>query len=86
MMNWEVVGAIAELTAAIGVIGSLIYLAKKINANSDNIAQNTKALVSDRDVSSNEATMDLLGVLVREPNLAALVMKGALDIDPLSDL
>jgi hypothetical protein len=45
---WEAIGAIAELVAAFGVIGSLIYLAKQINANSDNIAQNTKALVSPR--------------------------------------
>ena len=42
-MNWEAIGAIAELIAAIGVIASLIYLAKQINANS-----NTRALLSDR--------------------------------------
>ncbi len=85
-MNWEAIGAIAELIAAIGVIASLIYLAKQINANSDNIAQNTKALVSDRDVSSNEATMDIVGSLAKDPELAALVMRGALDLDALSDL
>ena len=85
-MNWDAIGAIAELIAAIGVIGSLIYLAKQINANSDNIAQNTRALVSDRDVSSNEAVMDILGSLAKEPELSALVMKGGLDVEPLSDL
>ena len=85
-MSWDAVGAIAELIGALGVIASLIYLAKQINANSDNIAQNTRALISDRDVSSNEAVMEILGSLAKQPELAALVMKGGLDAEPLSDL
>jgi len=85
-MNWEAVGAIAELVAALGVIASLIYLAKQINANSDNIAQNTKALVSDRDASSNDTAMDILNSLARDPDLAVLMMKGGLDTEVLSDL
>ncbi len=85
-MNWDAIGAVAELVAAVGVIGSLIYLAKQINANSDNIAQNTKALISDRDVSSNEAVMDILGSLAKDADLAELVMKGGQDVEPLSDL
>lgn len=32
IVDWEAVGAIAELLAAIGVIGSLVYLAKQIKA------------------------------------------------------
>ena len=85
-MNWDAIGAIAELTAAIGVIGSLIYLAKQINANSHNIAQNTKALISDRDVSSNEAVLELMGSQFRDPELAALTLKGYLDVDPLTEV
>lgn len=85
-MNWEAVGAIAELVAALGVIASLIYLAKQINANSDNIAQNTKALVSDRDASSNDTAMDILNLLATDQDLAALMMKGGLDADVLSEL
>jgi len=52
-------GALAEFLAAIGVIGSLVYLAKQIKANSENMNQNTKALISDRDVSSNESVLTL---------------------------
>ncbi len=69
-MDWEAVGAIAELLAAIGVIGSLVYLAKQINANSDNVNQNTKALISDRDVSSNEAILELYRPQYENPELA----------------
>ncbi len=33
-MNWDAVGALAELAGAIGVIGSLVYLAVQIRQNS----------------------------------------------------
>jgi hypothetical protein len=78
VVDWEAVGAIAELLAAIGVIGSLVYLAKQIKANSDNVTQNTRALISDRDVSSNEAILGLYGSQIENPDLAALVWKGHL--------
>jgi len=32
-MNWDAVGAIAELLGAIGVIGSLIYVASQVRAS-----------------------------------------------------
>ena len=32
-MNWDSVGAIAELLGAIGVIGSLIYVASQVRAS-----------------------------------------------------
>ena len=85
-MNWDALGAIAELIAAIGVIASLIYLAKQIGANTENVAQNTKVLISDRDVSSNESVLEILGAQIKDPNLAALVLKGSLDAEPLSDV
>ncbi len=85
-MNWDALGAIAELVAAIGVIASLIYLAKQIGANTENVAQNTKALVSDRDVSSNEAALEIIGLQIKDPGIAALMLKGSLDEEPLSDL
>ena len=75
-MNWEAVGAIAELLAAIGVIGSLIYLAKQINANSENVAQNTRVLISDRDIDSNQNAKDLGSAIYKDAELAALVLKG----------
>jgi hypothetical protein len=83
-VDWEAVGAIAELLAAIGVIGSLVYLAKQIRANSDNVNQNTRALISDRDVSSNEAILQLYRSQLENPDLAALTWKGHLGAEALS--
>ncbi len=43
-MNWEAIGAIAELLGATGVIGSLVYLATQIRQSREQMRQNTVAL------------------------------------------
>ena len=85
-MNWEAIGAVAELLGAIGVIGSLIYLAKQINANSENIAQNTRALVSDRDIDSNQNVKDIAGDIYKDPDLASLLARGHQSIEQLDQV
>ena len=42
-MNWDAIGAIAELLGAIGVIASLIYLATQIRQSRDQMERNTRA-------------------------------------------
>ena len=36
-MNWDAIGAIAELLGAVGVIASLIYLATQIRQNTRSV-------------------------------------------------
>jgi hypothetical protein len=43
-MNWDAVGAIAELVGALGVMASLAYLALQINQNTRHIDFNTRAI------------------------------------------
>ena len=43
-MNWDAIGASAELLGAIGVIASLIYLATQIRQSREQMGQNTRAL------------------------------------------
>ena len=43
-MNWDAIGAIAELLGAIGVIASLIYLATQIRQSREQMSQNTRAI------------------------------------------
>jgi len=45
-MNWDAIAAIAELTAAIGVVASLVYLATQIRHSRQQMVQNTKAIES----------------------------------------
>jgi len=42
-MNWDAIGAIAELLGAIGVIASLVYLATQIRHSREQMGQNTRA-------------------------------------------
>jgi hypothetical protein len=43
-MNWEALGAIAELLGAIGVIGSLVYLGMQIRHSALQTELNTKTM------------------------------------------
>ena len=43
-MNWDAIGAIAELLGAIGVIASLVYLATQIRQSRNQMVENTRAL------------------------------------------
>ena len=85
-MNWEAIGAIAELIGAIGVIGSLVYLGKQIQSSSDNVTQNTKALISNRDISSNEFALANLRAQIENADVAALVLKGSAEPHQLTDV
>jgi hypothetical protein len=43
-MNWDAIGAIAELLGAVGVIASLVYLATQIRQSREQMGENTRAL------------------------------------------
>ena len=84
-MNWDAAGAIAEIIGAIGVILSLIYLAKQIRANSDNISQNTKALLANTETSSTDQVLEIYKSQIESAEVAALARKGHAGIDELDD-
>ena len=74
-MNWDAIGAIAELLAAIGVILSLVYLAAQIKLGANQTEQNTKAVRA-------SVYHELLGQIaainadvVRFPDLAELIVR-----------
>lgn len=67
-MNWEAISAIGAITGAIGVIGSLLYLAVQTRANAAalraNAAWNAETIFGDNNF-----------MLAREPELAELVSR-----------
>ncbi len=71
-MNWEAVGAIAELVGAIGVIASLIYLAMQIRQNTRSLEANTFQTISD-------ASVGRLMTLARDDVLAERFVEGMID-------
>lgn len=82
-MNWDAVGAIAELLGALGVIVSLVYLSVQIRQNTKQIGEHSRELriaALDAIASSFSRFRD---PLIRDPELAALWLKGIADFDSL---
>ena len=77
-MNWEALGAIGEIVAAIGVIASLIYLAVQIR-------QNTRSakVFSNQLVDSAPATFNSL--ISQDKSTARLFRVGAQDLASLDE-
>jgi hypothetical protein len=67
-LNWEAIGAVGELAAALGVIISLVYLAVQIR-------QNTRALRSTSYHQAAEQTWSSVLTMAQDPLLADLAIK-----------
>ena len=78
-MNWEALGAVAEISSAIGVIASLIYLASQIRIQ--NSESKSRAIA---DIGAKWNTM--LGDLATNPELASTWKIGIGDIEALDEI
>ena len=76
-MNWDAIGAVAELTGAMGVIGSLIYLAVQIR-------QNTQSLRASAYDSITGHIAELNKLIVSNAEVAAITDEGDQDRSSLS--
>ncbi len=56
-MNWEALGAIGETVGALGVIGTLVYLAVQIRQNTKSLRASTYQAVLDSARSDNELVL-----------------------------
>ena len=76
-MNWEALGAIAELLGAIGVIATLLYLSRQIENNS-------KQLEGAATIAVHTYERSLIEGLYENPQLWEIVKKGNADWDSLT--
>ncbi len=76
-LNWEAIGAGAELLAAIGVIGTLLYLARQIKHNSQQVRGASTIAV-------HEFQRSLADQLLSQPEILRILTKGNLDWHSLS--
>lgn len=73
-MNWEMVGAVAEMLGAIGVIASLLYLASQLRSNAVASAVDAKLTTTrfmtefNRDLINNHALYELWDRGSRDPS------------------
>lgn len=75
-MNWEALGAIAETIGVIAIFVSLIYVAAQIRQNTQQSARSVEAnqlAAFERNVESGNRIRELL---ILNPDLAALFIKG----------
>ena len=75
-VNWEAVGAIANLVAAFGVIATLIYLAIQIRQNSNQLRGSATIAVYDYQRA-------LIDTLTEDQELYKIALRGNEDFDSL---
>ncbi len=77
-MNWEAIGAIAEILGALAVVGSLLYLAVQIRhgANATQAASR---------YATAQLTTDILVATTSDAELASILRRGQNDPDSLND-
>jgi hypothetical protein len=76
-INWEAIGAVAELAGAAGVIASLLYIAAQVHTSNRASAVQAK-------LYSTQLLNDFMDLLIQRPELNQLMLKGRKAIDTLS--
>ncbi len=82
-MNWDAIGAIAELLGAVGVIASLVYLATQIRQSRSQMGLNTTALRASSQQAVSENLIELLVRATSDPENLRVVSLGMTDITSL---
>jgi hypothetical protein len=77
-MNWEALGAIAELIGAIAVILTLAYLAVQIRQNNRFVEQNTKLLDASIANSTRDAQNEVSRIIASDAGAAGVFWNGLL--------
>jgi hypothetical protein len=84
-MNWEAIGAVAELLGAIGVIASLVYLAGQIRHSRNQMEQNTRATQASAYQQFEHSLSERAMTQVVVPGLARIVLLGMSDLEQLNE-
>ncbi len=75
-MNWDAVGAVAELVGAVGVVASLAYLAVQIRQNTHHIDFNTRAIRATTFQNFSNTFSDFEDLLLENDRLGTVWIKG----------
>ena len=62
-MNWEAIGAIAELLSGVGVLATLIYLAMQIRQNTDSVKESNYRNQTDRSIEHSRFVSGTPGMM-----------------------
>jgi hypothetical protein len=84
-VNWDAIGAIAELLGAIGVIASLVYLATQIRQSRQQMSQNTRALQGGAFQQLQHSVRESWSQVLAVPGLDRVVRLGMTDLGQLNE-
>ncbi len=84
-MNWDAIGAVAELLGAIGVIASLVYLAGQIRDSREQMSQNTRAVRAGAYQQFQGHLRETMMQALTVPRLEGVVFRGMADPEALSE-
>lgn len=77
-MNWDAAGAIGEIVGALGVIASLLYVARQVRAGN-------KASLIESKLATSRMHSDFLGSLIENPDLDEILFDGISGSESLSE-
>ena len=83
-MNWEALGAISETMGAIGVIVSLLYLAKQIRISSKQTEQNSNIVRGTAYQQFRQQVNSVVGLRISDPILSDIWDRGLRDFESLN--
>ena len=75
-MNWEAIGAIGEIVGAIAVVVSLAYLAVQIRQNTNQVAEQIKALKLEGHNAAANDHARFRQSIIQSPQVASLYRRG----------
>ncbi len=84
-MNWDAIGAIAELLGAVGVIASLVYLAGQIRHSREQMSQNTLAMKAGAYQQISDGFIASSNIAVSTPGFARVVRSAMANFEGLSE-
>jgi hypothetical protein len=82
-MNWNAIGAVAELVGALGVVASLAYLAVQIRQNTHHIDFNTRAIRASTFQNFSNTFGDFEDLLLEHKQLGHIWVTGLTEGEPL---
>ena len=77
-MNWEAAGAVGEIVGGLGVIASLLYVARQVGASN-------KASAIQSKLATSRMHSDFLVALIENPDLDDILFKGISKLESLSE-
>ena len=84
-MNWQAIGAVGEIVAAVAVVLSLVYLAAQIRQNTLQVEEQCRSQRQNSMLGARSAFTEWRSLIVQDPSVAATWKKGNQSLELLSE-